>query len=126
MSHPAHERHSSEEDGHAACYCIAARYRCEHLAGRVYARAQSTLFAAEGCDLSAFRLQLDRIWHVVILGEQLTPALDRRLRLILSSGTPAQLPNDVVDILLARHAEATRLGLWVERHHRPREQLTDL
>jgi hypothetical protein len=85
-----------------------------------------TPFDAEGCDLSAFRLQLDRIWHVAILGEQPTPALDRRLRLILSSGTPAQIPDEVMNILLARRVEAIRLGPWVERHHRPGRHLTDL
>ncbi len=126
MSQHEHDRRSSEEDGLATPYCIAARYRSEQLAGRVYARAQSTLFAAEGCDLSAFNLQLDRIWHVAVLGEQPAPALDRRLRLILSTGTPTQLPDEVMHILLARRAEAIRLGPWVEGHHKPGLPLTDL
>lgn len=121
MSHIEHDSPAGEAaDPH---YCIAARYRSERTAGRAYTRAQSALLNAEGCDLSSYRLQLDQIWHVAVLGEQPAPELDRRLRMILAGGDPVTFPADVVAALLARRAAAIELGPWVERHHRPGERI---
>lgn len=127
MSSKEHsETPSSQIQSQGEQYCLATRYRDQHTSGRAYTRAQNTLFSAEGSDLSAYRFQLDQIWHVAVLGQHPAPELDRRLRLILSGGDPVTLPADILTVLFARRAAATELGPWVERHQRPGEQLTDL
>ena len=74
----------------------------------------------------AYRLELDSIWHVAVLGQQPDHELDRRLRLVLSSGELVSLPEGVLQIPFARRATATELGPWVEGHHWPGKRLTDL
>ncbi len=49
-------------------YHQVARFPGEKPAGRAYNRAQEAIFNAEGRDLSAYRFQLSRIWHVAAGG----------------------------------------------------------
>lgn len=97
-------------------YCRAARFPSERSAGRAYDRAQETLFNDPGCDLSAYRLLLERRWYVAILGEQPRPDLDRRLEQILARGEPASLPESILAELQHRRAQSIKLSPWVERH----------
>ncbi len=69
--------------------------------------------------LSAFRFHLDRIWHVAVLGDRPADDLDRQLRMILTRGEPASLPEAVLAQLQLRRARATTVGPWVEGHYRP-------
>jgi hypothetical protein len=97
-------------------YQRIARFAGEKPAGRAYTQAQHSIFTAEGCDLSVFRLLLGRDWHVAVLGDLPPQELSQQLDRILSRGVPATLPAEVMQALAERRAEATKLGPWVERH----------
>jgi hypothetical protein len=106
-------------------YHQAARFPGEEPAGAAYFAAQEAVAAHAGdVDLSAYRFQLDRVYHVVVLGDPPPAELHDELRAILAAGDPAQLPEDVLKLLNARRAEATRAAPWVEGHYRPGRRLT--
>lgn len=105
-------------------YHQAARFAGEEPAEAVYFAAQETLFAHAGdIDLSAYRVQLDRVDHVVVIGEPPPADLHDALRTILAAGEPAVVPEDVLRVLQARRTAATRVGPWVEGHYRPGRRL---
>ncbi|SRR6266540_473877 len=99
-----------------ALYCRAARFAGEEPAGRAYFQAQEVIFNDEMSELSVYRLLLRQVWHVAILGEQPREDLEQRLETILSRGQPASLPEQVLQELQRRRAQATKLAPWVERH----------
>jgi len=103
-------------------YYQAARFPHEQIAGLAYSQAQQTIFGQD-CDLSVYRFQLNRVWHVAVLGEPPPGHLESRLHRILSPGEPTTLPAEALRILLQRRSEATRQGPWVERHYKPGKQL---
>ena len=120
---PAREQQSpSSDDPSASLYIEAARFASERQAGRAYFRVQEALYRTE-CDLSTYRLLLNQVPHVAVLGAPPPEDLDRTIRKILSSGEPATLPAEVIATLVERRAEQIRLGPWVERHHRPGQPL---
>src|SRR5207249_4265950 len=100
-------------------YLQVARFNGEKPAGRAYNQLQDVIYRSPACELSVFRLVLDRAWHVSVLGDPPTEVLDRRIRQILSRGVPASLPDEILQELERRRAQATELGPWVERHVRP-------
>lgn len=108
----------SESESHSP-YLQVARFTGERPAGRAYSQLQDTIFNSPACDLSVFRVLLSRDWHVAVIGVPPAETLDRRVRQILSRGTPATLPRQVLDELYRRRSEATKLGPWVERHVEP-------
>ena len=106
-------------------YHQAARFEGEELAEVTYFAAQDIVFAHAGdVDLSAYRFQLNRVDHVVIVGEPPPPDLHDELRSVLSAGEPAVVPEDVLRLLNARRTVATRAGPWVEGHYRPGKRIT--
>lgn len=109
---------SLEHETHAL-YLQVARFSGERPAGRAYNQLQDAIFRSPGCDLSVFRLILDRQWLVSVLGDPPAETLERRIRQILSRGTAASMPDEVLAELQRRRAEAIKLGPWVERHQRP-------
>lgn len=115
------ERGSSPESHETAPvpYHKTARFAGERPAGRVYDRLQEMIYTAPACDLSVFRLQLNRIFHVTVLGETPPAELDRRITRLLASGDPAALPAEVFAALAERRRQATRIAPWVERHQPP-------
>lgn len=102
-----------------ALYYQAARFPNERSSGVAYFQAQEAIFKTPDCDLSVYRLQLNRIWHVAAIGEPPPPELERRLESIFSDAEPMSLPSDVLRALQARRAEAIKQGPWVERHYPP-------
>ena len=114
---PAPEHEPSSDDP-PRLYLQAARFSTERKAGRAYFQVQDAIFTTD-CDLSAYRFLLNRISHVAVLGAPPPQELDRSIRRILASGEPTPLPAEIVETLLQRRAQQTRLGLWVEQHHRP-------
>ena len=65
---PERETPSPERD--LPCYHQGARFAGEDLAEATYLSAQNIVFAHVGdVDLSAYRFQLNRVDHVVIMGE---------------------------------------------------------
>jgi hypothetical protein len=107
----------------SSLYCRTSRFASEADAGQAYFRAQDTLLRSPACDLSAYRLQLDQIWHVAVLGEQPPGYLDRQLRRILAAGDPTALPQEILQLLLERRASAAQRAYWVEGHYWPGERL---
>lgn len=118
MSSPEQRGGGEQEQ---APYYQAARFRAERPAGRAYFRAQEAIFQAE-CELSTYRLQLNRIWHVAVVGEPPPEDLDELLRGILAAGEPATLPPDVLKLLHERGIQARRRGTW-EGHYWPGKRL---
>lgn len=105
-------------------YCQAARFRMEAPARRAYDQAQELIFSSrEHCDLSAYRFLLERVSHVVVLGEAPPEEIAQRLQTILATGEPTTLPEEIVRLLCARRAQASTLGPWVEGHYRPGRRL---
>ena len=99
-------------------YHRAARFADERRSARAYRQAQDTVFAVE-CDLSVYRVLVNRIPHVAVLGQPPPADLDRRLDHILAAGEPVTLPDAVLTALATRRAQASSLGPWVEGHYRP-------
>ncbi len=121
MSQERHEEKHAEEQEQTPYY-LAARYAGERQAGRAYFEGQETILRAD-CDLSVFRFQLNRIWHVAVLGEKPPEDLEGKLKTILSRGAPTPLPSEVLETLARRRESATEKGPWVERHYRPGDRI---
>ncbi len=100
-------------------YHRVARFAGERPAGTAYAAVQQAIFAGPPNDVSAYRPQLNRIYHVAVLGEPPPPELDEQLGQILARGEPAELPADVLQALTDRRRRMSRQGPWTERHYRP-------
>ncbi len=99
-------------------YYQAARFPDEHHAGRAYSLAQQAIYTDPENDLSVYRIQLNTIWHVVVLGQQPPERLEQKLQEILASGEPTSLPPELLKLLTERRAQATQIGPWVEGHYR--------
>ena len=102
-------------------YYLAARYPNKTPAGKAYNPIQAIIFA-EDCDLSAYRFfeQKERKWYVVVIGEEPSPQLHQRLATILFSltrGVRVTLDSETLAVLMARRAQQTQFGPWVERHY---------
>lgn len=107
----------------SCAYCRAARFAGEEPAGLAYSQAQDAIYKTD-CDLSAFRFQLDRLWHVAVLGDLPPDYLKARIKMILSAGDPTSLSTDILEALQERRVEAMRRGPWVEGHYRPGRRLS--
>ena len=102
-------------------YSLAARYPNKNSAGKAYDPIQAIIFE-EDCDLSAYRFfeQNERKWYVVVIGEEPSPLLQERLETILftlTKGERVTLDSQTLAVLLARRAQQTQFGPWVERHY---------
>jgi hypothetical protein len=98
----------------------AARYAAEPPSARAYFQAQETLYQSEE-DLSAYRLMLEHIYHVAVLGGAPTEAaMQEQIEQILyAEGTPTQLPDEVLVYLFERREKEIQKGPWTEGHYRP-------
>jgi hypothetical protein len=123
MTAPERPHESSSGPSVSQPYYRAARFASEADAGQTYFKAQDAIFRDPDNDLSAYRLQLNLVWHVAVLGAQPPRRLDRQLRRILAAGDPTTLPAEVLELLLKRRAGAARPGSWVEKHQWPGERL---
>ncbi len=122
MPTPEHRAGGPGPEQERPPYHQAARFAGEGPAGRAYRQAQRLIYET-ACDLSTYRLQINRVWHVAVLGDEPPEDLRQQLGAILAAGSPATLPADVVGMLLARRAEASALAPWVQRHYRPGKRL---
>jgi hypothetical protein len=104
-------------------YYQAAHFDTEQAAATAYFAAQAAIYQDPANDLSIYRLQINQVWHVVVLGEPPPPALEQQLLRLLAAGHPAVLPAEIVQVLTERRAQATTLGPWVEGHYRPGKRL---
>ena len=105
-------------------YWRAARFKGEKEAGRSYQACQR-LIRHPDVDLSAYRFQLNRIWHVAVLGPDTPPEeIAKKVEELLSSGESTTLPPEILKILLARRKQALSPGTtWAESHWRPGTRL---
>lgn len=104
-------------------YRKAARFVGEQSAGSAYFQAQEVIFNDAESDLSAYRLMLNTIYHVAVLGEQPSAKTDQTLTRILSQGKIVTLPDEALAVLNARRLEMKKQGSWVEGHYRPGKRL---
>jgi hypothetical protein len=127
MASPEGESRSQPPEGkpeqEPVPYYQAARYRYENHARRAYFQAQDLLFHTPESDLSAYRFQLERIWHVAVLGEPPPEGMEQKLQAALARGEPTELPPDSLKALAERREQAIRQAPWVERHYRPGQNL---
>lgn len=101
-------------------YYRAARFAGERPAGRAYAAVQDAIFRHPAdLDLSAYRFQLSRRYHVAVLGQPPPEAVDQHLQALLAAGEPTELPAEVLKLLSERRAQAIKEGPWTEGHYRP-------
>ena len=105
-------------------YSRAARFANERVAGQAYFAVQDAIFTAEACDLSAYRLQLNRVSHVAVLGQPPPEELDQTIAALLAAGETTALPAEVVKLLAQRRRQATRDSAWHEGHYRPGTRLS--
>ena len=99
-------------------YSRAARYTDGDTAGAAYFEVQDVLYGSE-YELSAFRFQLDQLWHVAVVGELPPAAFDQTVQTLLVDGTPETLPPNLITFFNERRIEARQIAPWVERHFRP-------
>ena len=104
-------------------YHRTARFADEPSAGLAYSAAQRAIFEGPPNDLSAYRFQLNTIYHIAVLGEPPPAELDMQLAAILASGEPATLPPEVLAALAERRRQMRRRGDWTEGHYRPGRRL---
>ena len=105
-------------------YHRAARFAREQPAGHAYFAAQRVIYEApQPIDVSVYRLQFQRLWHVAVLGLVPPAPVLQALEDILATGEPAELPREVWQALAARRAQQIRRGPWTEGHHRPGKRL---
>lgn len=123
MPSPEHGGRDRNRGKEPISYYQAARFSGEQPAERAYFKAQETIFSNPDCDLSVFRMQLNQISHVVVLGDPPAQELEQKLLLVLSSGEPASLSADILHALQERRAQAIRKGPWLERHYRQGKRL---
>ena len=112
------------QDQDPPLYQRAARFAGERPAGRAYDQAQHVIYEAPvPTDVSVFRLQLNRLWHVAALGIVPPAPVLQALEDILATGEPADLPAEVWQALAQRRAQAIKRGPWQEWHYRPGKRL---
>ncbi len=104
-------------------YYQAARFEGERPAGQAYLQAQEVIFKDRKSDLSAYRFQLERVYHVAVVGEPPSRETDEKLARILSEGELTSLPPDILKALYRRRNQMKQHGEWVEGHYRPGKRL---
>ena len=104
-------------------YYLASKFSGERPAGKAYFQAQELIFKEEDNQLSVYRFQLYRIYHVAVVGDKPDQELEDKLNGILSAGEYVPLPSMVLKQLLARRQQQTKRGPWTERHYRPGQHL---
>lgn len=100
-------------------YYEAARFPNEQFSGLVYFAVQEIVFNATAEDLSAYRFQLQQLWHVAALGVRPVEKVREGIHQELSKGEIIELPGQIVESLRQRREQQSKLGPWVEGHHRP-------
>jgi len=122
--HPGGERFiRRERKDEPPPYLRAARFPGEQPAGQAYKQAQEAIYSGPRNDLSAYRLILNQVYHLAVLGQTPPAELQRKLEGILATGEPAELPPDVLKALADRRRQSLQHGQWVERHFRPGRRL---
>ena len=86
-------------------------------ARRAYFAAQEAIFQTP-CELSTYRIVLNGVWHVSVVGDEPPEELQAQLERALRAGDPVELPDDVLRALAERGKAERTKRLWTERHYR--------
>lgn len=101
-------------------FCRAARFNSGAESRESYLIAEHAIAGAMA-DISVYRLQIRRIWHVAAISDIMPPAdLQQSIEDAINMGKRAELPIEVLTLLLNRHRQVMRHRLpWVEGHYHP-------
>lgn len=113
------ERKGSFKEHEPLPYYLASTFKTRNDAERPYQRVQEIVLSPiYDLELSAFRFErkphdpatppFARPWLVVVLGEQPSEAIEKRLRGILGSGEMTTLPLETVVTLAQRREQETK------------------
>src|SRR3954470_24525406 len=102
MSAPERPEGGTHHEAEPAPYAKASRFSTARRAGHVYERLQDAVFTGPPNDLSVYRIQLNQVYHVAVLGLPPPESLERRLTRLLRQGAPVTLPPDVLGTLFQR------------------------
>src|SRR5947209_19036793 len=80
-------------------YYQAARFANRHHAGTVYTVVQALIYQEKDCDLSAYRLKIKGVWHVIAIGEKPSDSLHVQIEAQLANGTLVTLDHDLLHAL---------------------------
>jgi hypothetical protein len=108
--------HRRERKGEIPPYHHAARFSGEEPAGQAYEAAQEAIYTGPPNDLSVFRLIVQQVWHVTVLGQAPSEEIRLQLENILSAGQPTDLPEPILRNLSERRRQRIRRGPWIENH----------
>ncbi len=96
-------------------WLLAFRYADMRRAGDAYKVCRDLVFDWD-IDASAYRIQLNTVPHVVVIGDgELLPALRQMVERACVYGAGAELPEDIVSVLFERRAVGKILGAFWER-----------
>jgi hypothetical protein len=119
METEGHEEQEKHKEVSPKDYVRTSRFNDEIAALTAYAEIQDLLFSDTRWNLSTYRILLNQISHVLVIGARPPEEVDREIAQLLSGGQSVTLPDDVIEVLRRRRDEATKLGSWVEGHYRP-------
>lgn len=121
---PRHREQGPSPEEETPPYWRAARFKGAKAARRSY-RACERLIRGPDVDLSAFRFQLEQIYHVAVLGPTPPPEeIAKKVEELLAPGEPATLPAEILKMLMERRKQAMSPGtIWWEGHYRPGKRL---
>ncbi len=95
----------AEAGSDAPIFSVTFRFADLDEAGRAYERARDLIFGAD-LNASAYRVVLNGVTHVVIVGEDVPyPRLQQALPEICEKGELADVPDEVVLMLAFRRAQ---------------------
>ncbi len=96
-------------------WLLAFRYRDMETAGEAYEVCRDLVFGLD-IDASAYRIQLNAVAHVVIVGEgPLLPPVRDMFERACAHGEAADLPDDIANVLFERRTVGKIPGAFWER-----------
>lgn len=113
------EPEEPDKEREGPVYNRVARFEGEKPAAKAYFQAQEIIYSDQESELSAYRLILNAVWHVAVLGDGPSQETEESIEAALSrSGEGASLPGDLLKALNERRLQAIKHGSWVEGHYR--------
>lgn len=96
-------------------WLLVFRYADMRRAGDAYKVCRDLVFGID-IDASAYRIQLNTVPHVVVIGDgELSPALRQMVERACVYGTEAELPEDIANVLFERRTVGKIPGAFWER-----------
>ncbi len=105
--------HRRERRGELPPYHQSARFAGEQPAGTAYQQLQDAIFHDPHNDLSAYRLIVNQVWYVAVLGLTPPDPLRQHIDQLLATGEPADLPPDILQALAERRRQSIRRAPWM-------------